>query len=50
MSRWQFYPLAEFPASGLLVKDGKEPFAAHFWTPEQAKAAVPRKLERSSTS
>lgn len=44
MSSWRFYPLAEFPTAGVLVKDGVQPVAARYWTLKEAKAAAPRLL------
>jgi hypothetical protein len=43
---WRFYPLAEFSDAGLLVKDGKQPFAARFLSPEEAKREQPRLIEK----
>lgn len=44
---WRFYPLADFPACGVIVPARGAPCAAEFLTPQQAKALAERKAAQA---
>jgi len=41
---WRFYPLAEYPHSGVLISPEHKPRVAQFFTPAHAKAERRKQL------
>lgn len=50
MTGWRYYPLAEFPRTGLLVSPDRVPHPASFLTLAQAKADAEKRRLRGAAA
>jgi hypothetical protein len=50
MTGWRYYPLAEFPRTGLLVSPDRVPHPASFLTLDQAKADAEKRRLRGAAA